>query len=226
MFLIVIKAELAYTEHYYNNADGMQSKFLHCILSFSYNTPALVTSEGRLGQKLMAVTVFVCYTRKDKRSLEKLKIHRKPLQHQRLIDVRYDGDISAGTEWEPEITQQLETAQVILLLVSPDFIDSEHCYNVEMKQALERHERGEARVIPLILRPCFWRITPLGKLQALPRDAEPIIGRGWRNQDAGFFDVAQGIYRVVEEMTLLSFTQPPVIPARTSMSVKPEKQSY
>jgi len=65
MFLIVIKAELAYTEHYYNNADEMQSKFLHCILSFSYNTPALVTSEGRPGQKLMAITVFVCYTRKE-----------------------------------------------------------------------------------------------------------------------------------------------------------------
>ncbi len=171
----------------------------------------------------MSVTVFVCYTRKDKRSLEKLKTHLRPLQYQQLIDVRYDGDITAGTEWEPEITQKWETARVILLLVSPNFIASDYCYNVEMKQALERHERGEACVIPLILRSCFWSITPLGKLQALPRDAEPIIGPGWRNQDAAFFDVAQGIYRVVTEMSSLSIMQPPVIHAQASISVKPEK---
>jgi len=100
----------------------------------------------------MALNVLLCYAHEDELLLEKLKTHLKPLQRQGLIDVWHDKDIDAGVEWEPQIDRYLNTAHIILLLVSPDFIASDYCYGVEMKKAIERHKRGEARIIPIILR--------------------------------------------------------------------------
>src|SRR6266702_3987265 len=77
------------------------------------------------------------------------------------------------------LEKQLNTSQVILLLISPDFMDSEYCYGVEMKHAMGRHERGEACVIPIILRPVYWQGAPFGKLQALPTDARYITSPNW-----------------------------------------------
>jgi hypothetical protein len=119
------------------------------------------------------ITIFFCYAREDEELLKKLKVHLRPLQRQGLIDVWYDRDISAGSEWEQEILQHLNAAQIVLLLISPDFMDSDYCYGIEMQRALERHERGEAVVIPVILRPAYWHGKPLGKLQALPTDGKP-----------------------------------------------------
>lgn len=145
----------------------------------------------------MPVKIFFCYAHEDEPLLNKLKSHLRPLQRQRLIDVWHDRDISAGAEWEQEISKHLNEADIILLLVSPDFMDSDYCYSVEMKRALERHERGEARVIPVILRPVYWQVEPLKKLQALPTDVKPVISSGWHNFDEAFFDVAVGIRKVV-----------------------------
>jgi TIR domain len=103
----------------------------------------------------MSVSIFFCYAHEDEALLNKLKTHLFPLQRAGLVDVWYDRDISAGTEWEREISQHLDAAQIILLLVSPDFMYSEYCYGVEMKRALERHQRGETRVIPIIVRPVY-----------------------------------------------------------------------
>ncbi len=90
----------------------------------------------------MPVKIFFCYAREDEPLLNKLKSQLKSLQRQGLIDVWHDRDIDAGIEWEREINQHLETAQIILLLVSPDFMDSDYCYSVEMKKAIERHKQG------------------------------------------------------------------------------------
>src|SRR2546425_11549677 len=111
--------------------------------------------------------IFFCYAHEDEQLLKILKMHLKPLQHEGLIDVWYDRDISAGEEWEQEISKQLSAAQIILLLVSPDFINSDYCYGIEMKRALERHNRGEALVIPAILPPTYWQ-GALARLRALP----------------------------------------------------------
>src|SRR5216683_1299922 len=112
----------------------------------------------------MPVKIFFCYAHEDEPLLNKLKTHLKPLQRQGLIDVWYDRDITAGSEWEREIDAQLDNAQIILLLISPDFMDSDYCYGIEMQRALERDQRGEARVIPVIVRPVYWQGEPLGKL--------------------------------------------------------------
>src|SRR2546429_9970665 len=102
----------------------------------------------------MAVNICFSYARKDIGFLNKLKQHLTPLKREGLVSTLWcDREISAGTEWEKEIDSNLNTAQIILLLVSPDFIASDYCYSIEVKRALERHEHGEAKVIPIILRP-------------------------------------------------------------------------
>lgn len=121
-----------------------------------------------------SVEIFFCYAHEDEVMLKNLKKHLKALHWQRLIKTWYDGEISGGTEWEQEIHKHLNRAQIILLLVSPDFIASDYCYNKEMMRAMERHERKEARVIPIMLRPVDYSGTPFSKLQALPKDALPI----------------------------------------------------
>lgn len=148
----------------------------------------------------MSVSIFFCYAHEDEALLNILKRHLTPLRRQRLIEVWHDRDISAGAEWEQEINQHLNSAQIILLLVSPDFMYSDYCYGIEMKRAIERHERKEAEVIPIILRPVYWQGVP-GKLQALPKDGLPITDPDWNNLDRAFYNVTEGIRIVVEQIS-------------------------
>ncbi len=139
----------------------------------------------------MPVKIFLCYARKDASLLNKLKDYLWPLEKQGLIDLWYDREISAGTEWEKEIDKHLNEAQIILLLVSPDFMNSNYINNIELKRAIERHDRGEARVIPVILRLVHWQSAPFGRLQALPKNGKPV--KSWRDMDKALFEVAEGI---------------------------------
>lgn len=150
------------------------------------------------------VEVFCCYARKDQPLLLELKTHLTPLQREGLITLWADTDINAGIEWEEEIRRHLNSAQIILLLISPDFIASEYCYSVEMQRAIERHERGEAQVIPIILRPVDWQGMPFGKFQALPTNASPVTSGKWHHQDEAFYEVAKGIRDAVAERVRLA----------------------
>jgi tetratricopeptide (TPR) repeat protein len=149
---------------------------------------------------LMLVEIFCCYARKDQSLLNELKIHLIPLKRQGLITIWADTDIDAGIEWDKEIEKHLDTAQIILLLISPEFIASDYCYSTEMKRAMERHECGEARVIPIILRHTSWQLAPFGKLQPLPTGAKPVISSSWHNKNVAFHDVAEGIRKTVERL--------------------------
>src|SRR3989442_1215578 len=155
--------------------------------------------DEQIGWMLMPIKIFFCYAREDELLLNKLKTHLKPLQRQGLIDLWHDRDISAGREWEQEIKKHMNAVQIILLLVSPDFMDSDYCYGIEMQRAIERHERGEARVIPIIIRNVYWQGAPFGKLQALPKDGKPVTS--WRNRAEAFVDITKELQRAVEELT-------------------------
>lgn len=154
-------------------------------------------------QQSSAIAIFCCYAREDTELLKELKSHLSPLERRKVIDVWYDGKISAGTEWDQEIKKHLNNAQIILLLISSDFIASDYGYNTELKRAMERHERKEARVIPVILRPVSeWEEVSsgdihLGKLQALPEEANPVTL--WTNRDKAWKNVVDGIKQVVIE---------------------------
>jgi hypothetical protein len=141
--------------------------------------------------------VFFSYSHKDETLRNELEIHLEALKRQRVIDTWHDRRITAGEEFDNEISEHLESADIILLLVSPDFIASDYCYNVEMGRALERHETGEARVIPIILRPCSWQRLPFGKLLALPTDGKPVIKHP--HQDDAFLTVTEAIQKIADQ---------------------------
>ena len=151
----------------------------------------------------MTVEIFFCYAREDEEIRKKLEKQLRASKRQGIIDIWYDREISPGAEWEREIDRHLNSAKIILLLVSPDFIDSDYCYSQEMLRAMERHERGDARVIPVILRPVYWQAAPFGKLQALPTDAKAIISHDLHYLDDAFFDVAEGMRKVALELSEL-----------------------
>ncbi len=120
------------------------------------------------------------------------------LRRRGIISDWHDRRIGAGSEWKDQIDRNLELAHVILLLISADFLASDYCYDIEMKRAMERHKTKDARVIPVILRPCDWRDAPFGELQAVPKDARPVTA--WSNEDEAWLDVAQGIRSACEEL--------------------------
>ena len=101
-----------------------------------------------------------------------------------------------GDEWADEIDDNLDRADIILLLISADFIASDYCYEKEMQRAMARHNNSEAVVIPIILRPTDWQNTPFSKLQFLPKDGEPVTQ--WRDRDAAWLNVETGIKQVAE----------------------------
>jgi len=131
------------------------------------------------------------YSHKDEALRLELETHLAALQRQGLIDTWHDRRIQAGHEFGAEIDRNFEEAQVILLLVSPDFIASDYCYNVEMKRALARHAEGSVRVIPVILRRCHWHDLPFGKLLATPQDGKPVTE--FPSLDAGFYQVVGAV---------------------------------
>jgi hypothetical protein len=135
--------------------------------------------------------VFFSYAHEDEELRQALEKHLALLQRRGLIVGWHDRRIIAGEQWSEEIDVHVHSAQVILLLISSDFLASDYCYGIEMKIALERHDRHEAIVIPVILRPVDWSDASFAHLQALPRDAKPITT--WPNRDEAFADVARGI---------------------------------
>jgi TIR domain len=119
------------------------------------------------------ISIFLSYSRKDKDLLNSFRIHLAGLVNTGQITTWHDRDIEAGSEWEPILQHQLNTAKIIILLISANFIASEYCYGNELKRAIERHDAGAAHVIPVILKPCLWNRPkiPFSKLNVLPNDA-------------------------------------------------------
>ena len=144
------------------------------------------------------VRLFFSYSHKDEDLRNELETHLKLFQRRGLIDPWTDRRIPPGDEWKGRIDENLESADVVLLLVSADFVASDYCYDKEMKRALQRHKSGKARVIPVIVRDCAWHRAPFGKLQVLPADGKAV--RTWPDRDTAWRNVAQGIEKVIEEI--------------------------
>jgi eukaryotic-like serine/threonine-protein kinase len=147
---------------------------------------------------LSPLTLFYSYAREDEALRDALEKHLSLLHRQGLISSWSDRQIVPGTEWSQDIDAHLDTAEIILLLISPDFLASDYCYSVEMQRALERHAHGEAYVIPIILRPVDWQGAPFAFLQGLPRDMKPVTS--WSDQDEAFLDIARGLRWTIEHL--------------------------
>ena len=136
-------------------------------------------------------TVFFSYSHADEAPRDELEKHLALLKRQSIIQAWHDRRIGAGSEIDGHISSHIESDDIILLLVSSDFLASDYCYDREMLRAMERHESGEAIVIPVILRACDWHGAPFGKLNASPTDGLPITQ--WPDRDQAFLEVTRAI---------------------------------
>lgn len=164
----------------------------------------------------MPARLFFSYAHPDEPLRDRLERGLAMLRREGLIESWHDRRLVPGEEWDGTIKAELEAADVILFLVSPDFLWSDYCWDVEVTRAMERHAAGKAVVIPVILRPSDWHGAPFGKLQGLPRDARAITK--WPDPDDAFLDVSRGIRRAVATLPhstdVDAPTAPPTAPAR------------
>lgn len=148
--------------------------------------------------RIHPIKIFISYSHKDSELKKQLVNHLTPLVRLNLIEIWHDRMISPGIEWAVAIHEKIESAQIIILAISIDFINSEYCYGIEMRRAIERHANGSARVIPIVLRSTNWQNLPFGKLQALPEGGKPVVT--YRHHDAAFTEIAKAIGDVVDEL--------------------------
>ena len=171
------------------------------------------------------ISLFYSYSKRDKALRDRLETHLSLLQAQGVISGWHDRRIEAGTEWDGAISEHLEEAGIILLLVSAEFLATKYCRDVEITRAMERHEAGTARVIPIIVRPVdAWHTAAFGKLQALPEKGKAVTT--WKNRDEAFADIARGIREVANSLATGAPNRPnsaarpsPSVPTSTDAKV-------
>lgn len=154
----------------------------------------------------LPIEVFCSYAHEDEIWLQKLEAHLSPLKQQGLLSLWYDRLITPGTDWAQSIDTHLETASVVVLLLSEHFFASNYCIGIEMKRALERQEEGSAIVIPILITKAGWRDAPFTHLQALPTDALPLTS--WPDEETALIDVVAGIRRAIVDLPLLVASAP------------------
>ncbi len=151
-------------------------------------------AEMRDENRKLPVKAFVSYAHKDLAHLKTLQAALSPLVRLQKLQLWDDRDIEAGEEWLPEILQQLEQADIMLCLVSPDFVNSDFCYLQEFQAALDAHRCGEKAVVPIMLRKTNWQDLPLAAIQAPP--GEWICSAA--DQDGAWCQVSERLRPVIE----------------------------
>jgi|GEM_PF-2854458 len=151
---------------------------------------------------------FICYAHEDRKAVEGLRKHLALLEKKMILEVWDDGKILAGEEWDRSIKIRLESAELVLMFVNVDFINSDYIEKTELQAALQRHRDGKATLIPIIVRSCDWsEYFEIGKFQALPQQARPIQSNHFSFLDDAYHEVAQGIKGValdIREKRLVS----------------------
>jgi TIR domain len=158
------------------------------------------------------IQIFCSYAHEDQDFFNDLEKHLKSLQWKGSFTIWTDATIPPGSDREDEIKTHLDEAQIILLLISPDFIASGYCHQ-EMTLAMEKLKQKQTYVIPIILRRVHWKHTPLGILQALPEREKPI--NSWKDRDEAFCSTVEGIYHVAKKL----MATPPISSPNTELSL-------
>lgn len=156
--------------------------------------------------------VFVSYSHMDEDDRVRLDVHLAPLVRERIIDLWCNRMIPPGADWERGIEDELANADIVILLVTADFVKSVYCFEKELTAALRRHQEQGVRIVPVIVKPVDFRNLPFGRFQALPRDLRPIST--WDNVDAAWLEVALGVRALVEDI----HRSPAVVPAQRNGS--------
>ena len=167
-------------------------------------------------------TLFFSYSHKDEALRDELEVHLAMLRRQGIVEAVHDRRIVAGSDLNQAIDAYLEQAEIVLCLLSPDFIASEYCYGVEMARALERHKAKQAHVIPVMLRHCDWRSTPMAGLRGTPRDNKPVVA--WADRDEAWLDVVGDVRAALKELGKRDIA-PPSLPRQPTEIAPPRPRS-
>ena len=143
----------------------------------------------------LPIRIFVSYSHKDEALRLEFETFLAPLKRHHEIEVWFDREIVPGAGWADKIDESINTAHIIILLLSPDFLASDYCINVETKRALERYARENISLIPIVLRPVAASDNPTRPLQALPTNGKPVVS--WNNRDEAWLDVLDGLRKVI-----------------------------
>lgn len=155
----------------------------------------------------MPAKLFFSYSHADEALRDRLAVHLKTLLREGLIEPWHDRRLLGGDHLDRGISEHLEVADVILFLISPDFLASDYCYEVEVSRALERHEAGQARAVSIILEPCDWKSTPLAKFLAWPKDGKPVVKHP--NHNDAYLEINEELRKI---LAALRITAPNHIP--------------
>ena len=142
--------------------------------------------------------IFLSYAHADEDLKKELDTHLVPLRRSGKIETWNDRELIIGQEWNKEILEELNKADIILLLISKDFIASQYIWEKELEIAMKRHEKGTAKVVPVIVKNCLWQEMPFAKLQALPKNAKPVMS--YEDRDDAFTEIAMSVKKLVEYM--------------------------
>jgi hypothetical protein len=146
----------------------------------------------------MGTKLFISYAHEDEAYRVDFEKHLASLKREGLINEWTDRMITAGSEWAREIEEHLDQSNIILLFISPDFMASRYCAEVEVQRAMQRHRMGISKVIPVLIRPADWHGAPFAKLQAIPGDSKAISE--WENRDAAFLEVTNQLRVACKEI--------------------------
>ncbi|MEM9806598.1 MAG: TIR domain-containing protein, partial [Cyanobacteria bacterium P01_D01_bin.56] len=169
------------------------------------------------------IKVFVSYCDQDDVIKEKLQMHLAMLQREEKIQTWHAAAIDAGLNRDMAIQSHFEAADIILLLVTAEYIASDKCYEQQMRLAIERHNQRKVRVIPIIMKPCDWESSPFGRLKVLPKHGKPVTT--WPNQDEALTDAAKGIRQVVDSLARKRLSSPAAAPSKMAMASLPLAES-
>jgi hypothetical protein len=145
------------------------------------------------------MNAFVSYSHQDAAMLDLLHKHLSQLQRDKIITTWTDRDIDTGAPLNPTIAAALTKSKLFLALLSPDYLASHYCYDVEFNKAQERQDKGDLIIVPIIIEPCDWLNSPFSQLKAVPRDGKPIST--WDNRNTAFLDVIQNLRRLATAAT-------------------------
>ncbi len=181
-------AALAETSSDINSLSFAYKAFVQKLL---YSNSIWELQNGKKGVK-----VFLAYAHRDEALVQRLQVFLAPLKRSGNVALWSDRQILPGAEWENEIKKEFRSADVILLMISADFLASEYIWEKEMSLAMEQHGLGKTTVVPVFLRPVDWQNAPFAKLQGLPRDARPVST--WKDQDEAWAAVAKGLNQIIQ----------------------------
>ena len=142
--------------------------------------------------------MFCSYSRKDERFRRQFDSSVALLRQQGLVNIWHDRKIDAGSEWVGEIDEHLNSADIVTLFISADFLASDYCYERELRRALEREAQQELEIVPIIIRKCDWEEAPFARFQAIPTGAKPV--KSWSDRDAAWTDVAKSLRGTVRKV--------------------------